>query len=148
MITQFFQLIGFMLIAGTKFLYAPTALYIAGYTFIESVIVTTIGGAVGVFVFYKLGALISRWWSNRFPPKVDKKKFTKKNRVFINFRNKYGLYGLAFVTPCIISIPIGCLLAAKYYHTDKKMIPLLLVSVVFWALALSSITYLIGPVFG
>lgn len=148
MIADFLQIVGIMVIAGTKFLYAPTAVYLAGYSFIQSVIITSLGGFGGVILFYYLGSAISSWWSRRFPGKMDRKKFTKKNRLFINIRSKYGLYGLAFVTPCIISIPIGCFLAAKYYRTEKYMIPLLFVSVVFWAITITSITYLMGPIFG
>ena len=129
-------------------MYAPAASFVAGFSFIESLVITCAGGFVGVVVFYRLGRAISRWWANRFPAKREKKKFTKKNRVFINFRNRYGIYGLALVTPCIISIPIGCFLAAKYYGTDKRMIPFLFISVVFWGSILTSITYLIGPIFG
>ena len=136
-----------MVIAGTKFMYAPAAIYVAGFSFVESVLITAGGGFAGVIAFYRLGDAISRWWVNRFPVKRVKKKFTKKNRGFINFRNKYGLYGLAFVTPCIISIPIGCFLAAKYYGTEKRMISFLFISVVFWSLTLSTITYLVGPIF-
>lgn len=136
-----------MIIAATKFMYAPAAIYLAGYSFFGSFLITSGGGFAGVIFFYKLGEAISRWWINRFPTKREKKKFTKKNRIFINFRNKYGLYGLAIVTPCIISIPIGCFLAAKYYGTDKRMIPFLFVSVLIWAMTLTTITYLIGPIF-
>ena len=147
MIAQILQIAGLMVIAGTKFMYAPAAIYVAGFSFVESVLITASGGFAGVIAFYRLGDAISRWWVNRFPVKRVKKKFTKKNRGFINFRNKYGLYGLAFVTPCIISIPIGCFLAAKYYGTKKRMIPFLFISVVFWSLTLSTFTYLVGPIF-
>tara|TARA_B110000046_G_scaffold34513_1_gene37365 strand:+ start:1317 stop:1763 length:447 start_codon:yes stop_codon:yes gene_type:complete len=147
LITQILQIAGLMVIAGTKFMYAPAAIYVAGFSFVESVLITAGGGFAGVIAFYRLGDAISRWWVNRFPVKRVKKKFTKKNRGFINFRNKYGLYGLAFVTPCIISIPIGCFLAAKYYGTEKRMISFLFISVVFWSLTLSTFTYLVGPIF-
>ena len=148
MFLEAFKFIGLILIAATKFLYAPTSVYLAGYGFFETLLITSLGGIAGVYVFYRLGSVISRWWANRFPSKFDKKKFTKKNRVIINFRSKYGLYGLAFVTPCIISIPIGCFLVAKYYANDKSAMPILMASVLFWSLTLTSLTFLLGPIFG
>jgi hypothetical protein len=83
----------------------------------------------------------------RFPVRKEKQKFTKKTRRFILFKNAYGLYGLAFITPCIISIPIGCLFAAKYYPQTKTVMFLMSISVVFWSVLLSVITYSIGPIF-
>lgn len=145
---EFVQIFGLALLAGVKFLYGPTAVYLAGYSFWQAIIITSLGGFIGVFIFFKTGQFISDWWVNRFGiSKKPKKKFSKKNRAFIKIRATYGLYGLAFVTPCIISIPFGCLLAAKYYPHDRLVFPLMFASVVFWSLVLTSITYLIGPIF-
>ncbi|MEZ5067446.1 MAG: hypothetical protein R2847_02715 [Bacteroidia bacterium] len=35
------------------------------------------------------------------------KIFTKRNRRIITLWRKYGLFGIAFITPVILSIPIG-----------------------------------------
>lgn len=149
MLVDLLQFIGVFLIASAKFLYGPAAGYAAGYSYAETITVTSLGGFFGVFLFFKAGTIILRWWDSRFhPKKKDKKKFTKRNRAFINFRAKYGLYGLALLTPCIISIPIGCFLSAKYYESERLVFPLMFASVVFWSFVLTSITYFIGPIIG
>lgn len=148
MTLEILQVIGLMLIASVKFLYAPTAVYMAGYNFLQSLLITSGGGFLGVFIFFYLGELILRGWRKLFPQKKPKRRFTKGNRLFVKIRARYGLYGLAFVTPCIISIPVGCLLAARYYSHSRAVLPLLFVSVVFWSVVLTSITFLIGPIFG
>jgi len=51
-----------------------------------------------------------------------------------------GMYGLALITPALISIPIGSVIAAKYYHLQpKKMLGLIYISSLLWAMALSGI---------
>ena len=147
MVVSILQFIGVFLLASTKFLYSPAAAYASDYSFIQTLLTTCLGGFFGVILFFKTGTIIMRWWNARFhPKKKEKKKFTKKNRAFITFRSKYGLYGLSLLTPCIISIPIGCLLAGKYYESEKLLYPLMFASVVFWSIVLTSITYLVGPI--
>jgi len=148
MIAQFFGLLGLLAIAATKFLYAPAAIYMSGYTFLQAMLICLGGGFAGVFFFFKTGNTIRSWWMNRFSSGKKERVFTKTSRLISRIRVGYGLYGLAFVTPCIISIPIGCLLAARYYGTDRRTLPFLLVAVVFWAFVLCGITFAIGPIFG
>lgn len=148
MIAEVLELIGLGLIASVKFLYAPAAIYAAGHSFLESVVICMAGGCFGVFVFYKMGVVITNLWQKLFPPKRDRNKFNKRSRWIIKIRASYGMYGLSFITPCIISIPIGCLLAAKYYPDDRVLLPVMFSSVLFWSLTLTSITYSIGPIFG
>ncbi|MEZ4721233.1 MAG: hypothetical protein R2813_05080 [Flavobacteriales bacterium] len=142
------QIVGLALLASVKFLYGPTAVYLAGYGFVQTLLITTAGGFFGVFVFFYAGEMLMAGWRKLFPRKKPKKKFTKGNRAIIKVRASYGLYGLAFITPCIISIPVGCLLAARFYDGHKLVIPLMFASVVFWSIVLTSITFLVGPIFG
>lgn len=147
MIAEIIKFFGVLLVASAKFMYSPPSAYLAGYSLVESILATTMGGIIGVYVFYKFGRFLSALWNRRFPVRKEKQKFTKKTRRFILFKNAYGLYGLAFITPCIISIPIGCLFAAKYYPQTKTVMFLMSISVVFWSVLLSVITYSIGPIF-
>lgn len=145
---EILRVVGLMLLSSVKFLFAPSTVYISGYSFLETILITVCGGTIGVFAFFYGGGVIFSLF--RRPPGEEKKKkkiFTKKNRVLIRIKNGYGLYGLALVSPCLISIPIGCLLAAKYFKHDKRTIPVFLAAVVFWSFVLTSITALIGPVF-
>jgi hypothetical protein len=142
------QVIGWIFFSSIKFFLAPSAVYLSGYSFLETVIITIIGGMIGVFGFYYGGSAFFAWLSNRFYSSESKPKrvFNKKNRIIIRMKNAYGLYGLAVVTPCLLSIPIGSILAAKYYRHDRRTIPAFLAAVVFWSFALTTITSLFGPI--
>jgi hypothetical protein len=142
------QVIGWILFSSVKFFLAPSAVYISGYSYAETIIITIIGGALGVYGFYYGGSAFFAWFSNRFSSSSSKPKkvFNKKNRIIIRVKNTYGLFGLAVLTPCLLSIPIGSVLAAKYYRHDRCTIPAFLTAVVFWSFVLTTITSSFGPI--
>lgn len=148
MIIELLKILGLVAFSSVKFLFAPSTVYLSGYTFVETLIITTVGGVIGVFVFYYGGAYLFKLWNDRFGGKSKPgSSFNKKNRFIIRIKNSYGIYGLALFSPCLISIPIGSLLAARYYRNDKRTLPAFLIAVVFWSITLTSITASIGPLF-
>ena len=55
---------------------------------------------------------------------IRKKVFTKKNRRIVKLWKKYGEFGVAFLTPIILSIPLGTFIATRYRTvSNKKCIP-------------------------
>ena len=131
------QLIGLLLLSSTKFLFAPSTVTASGYSFLETLLITILGGWFGVIVFFYFGKvlidLILRRYVSTDPKKV-KPKFTFSNKLIVRTKAKYGIMGLALITPVTISIPVGCILAARYYSKEKMTVPYLLMSIVFWSL--------------
>lgn len=76
-------------------------------------------------------------------PEGQPKIFTRKNRRIVKFKGSFGLIGLVIVTPAILSIPIGCVVAAKFYRHNRYTYPMLLVSTFIWSLGLSVVVYYI-----
>lgn len=140
------KIAGWLLFSGVKFLIAPGSIYIVGgYSFWETVCISVAGGWIGVTSFFYFGKAIFRffeWITYRFTSgfRKPKKRFTKTNRFIVTVKNhRMGLIGLALITPSVISIPAGCVLAAKYFNHDKRTLPLLFAAVVFWAFILTSL---------
>ena len=72
-------------------------------------------------------------WRMVVPPKdKPKKKFSRKNKLIVRVKSRWGLIGLALITPTIISIPVGTLLAARYFGNNWRTLPYMLLSVVGW----------------
>lgn len=98
------------------------------------------GAVFGTVVFTYLFAGILKWWDNikegMFSSKHPKKIFTKFNRRVIKIKHRFGLIGIAVLTPIFLSIPIGAFLAERFYKDKKKVILYLGVSSVAWCFIL------------
>ena len=53
-----FEIIGLILFSSVKFLFAPSTAYALGYTFWQTILISLIGGWLGVFVFYFAGSFV------------------------------------------------------------------------------------------
>lgn len=136
---EFLKIAGLVLFSGLKFFLAPTTTVIAGYSFWETIIITTSGGIVGFIVFFRFGILLSAWFQSRFKRK-RKRLFSKKNRFIVRIKSSYGRVGIALLTPCLISIPIGAVISANYFSNRKGTIPINILSVILWSFILTYIT--------
>lgn len=68
-----------------------------------------------------------------------RKIFTKRNRRIVKIWKKYGLTGIAIVTPVIISIPIGTVIANSLENNKKKILFYMFLSILFWSLTMTTI---------
>jgi hypothetical protein len=91
-----------------------------------------IGGIIGVVLFTYLGSFIQEYFVQKFPKRFGR-KFTRSNRFLVSIKQKFGLGGIAALTPIFLSIPVGVLFALALTHDKKKILLSMLVSVFFWA---------------
>jgi hypothetical protein len=63
--------------------------------------------------------------------------------MMVRIKNKYGLVGIALLSPLIISLPIGVFLAMRYFKNKKKVFIYMLVGVTIWSLIYASSASLI-----
>ncbi len=124
-----------------KFIGGPTIGAAMGLTFFETFILTILGMMTTVLVISLFGPQFRNWLNSVF--RRDKKLFTKRNRRFVVFWKKYGLFGVSFLTPVILSPVVGTLLVNAFGGSKKKILSYMLISAIFWAFALSKIPHLI-----
>lgn len=144
--TEILKILGWLLFSAVKFLIAPGSIYIIGhYSYWETIAISIAGGWIGVSGFFYFGKIFFsffEWISNRLRTGIrkPKKKMSKISRYIITIKNhRLGLFALALITPSIISIPVGSILAAKYFSHDKRAVLILFIAVVFWAFILTSL---------
>ncbi len=143
MAAEIIKFISIFLLTMLKFIFGPTLGYGAGFPFVTTVIVTVSGMMASVFLFTFLGNLMREKVLEPFFRK--RKNFTKRNRRFVAIWKKYGVKGVAFLTPLLLT-PIGGTIILTSYHTAKrKIIIYMLMSAIFWAIILSTIVYEFGP---
>jgi len=145
MSAELLRAISIFLLSATKLLWAPGTAAAAGLTFWETVFISSLGGMTGIVFFYYFGHMVfvafDNWKAKKRKQVKEKKVFTKKSRMVINVKNKFGLYGLTLLTPSILSIPIGCVIAAKFYFDNRLTLPLLLIFSVVWSFILSIFSF-------
>lgn len=167
---SFLKLIEIGILSGVKFLIAPLLSFQLGYNYIQTVLITTVGGILGVLFFYFLSTAILKFFRKSWPKikayfsgsksrlqeiKVsaaakkakikNKKYFSRKNKFLVMTKRKYGLWGIAALTPVLLSIPLGTFLANKYYRNKKSVLFSLTVSVICWSLIMSSFYLVFRP---
>src|SRR3954470_23987689 len=135
------------LIASLKFLIAPFEAERYGFNFKDSFLITTTGGIIGILIFSILGELIAYGWKkllNFFKRPLGKgekpvKKFTSAKKFAVRIKMKFGLVGLALITPTIISIPIGTFVTHRFYRKKIRNILLLIASLTLWSFILNAL---------
>jgi len=112
------------------------------FSFLETILWTNVGGILGVYFFAFLSERLLAWWkrmfrrSNRKILEDDqqvKKIFTRKNRRIVRIKKKYGLTGIALITPFLLSIPVGVFLVVRYYRTSKTKFLYLIAANLIWS---------------
>jgi hypothetical protein len=117
----------------------PAVAYLFELSFFKTMIVACGGAIFGNIVFtYFSAALIKA--IHRFRAKRNlihrRKIFTRFNRRIIRVKQRFGLAGIAFITPILLSTPLGAFLAERFYKDKKKIIIYLSAASLFWAIAL------------
>lgn len=148
------KIIQVFLLATVKYVITfPFALLI-GLNFVQTLIAVTLGGIAGFFFFYHLsGYAIKRFhhlktFIRRHTPHsirirfrqllnwrkkvTGERVFSRRNRLIVAFRTKFGLLGIVALSPVILSIPIGAFLLNKYYSKHKMARPYMVLSILSW----------------
>ena len=68
----------------------------------------------------------------------QKRIFSKQSRRMVRIWKKYGLVGLAGLTPVIFSIPIGTFFMARLEKNRKKILLYMFISITIWSLVITT----------
>jgi len=120
--------------------------YLIGVTFalkwlnpVEGFLSTTIGSSIAVLIYVYGGTELTRFFRERkIRRQGDKYKkplvFTKKNRFLVKIRKNGGLPLVAFLSPVVISLTVGCLLAITFIHNRPKIVTYMIISIFIWGI--------------
>lgn len=156
-----FKIVQVFLLATVKFVLTfPYALLI-GLDFQQTLISVTLGGIAGFIFFYHFSGFAIRqfhhvktfvWKHSPMPvrhryrrlvlwrkSKTGEKVFTKRSRMIVKFRSRYGLFGIIVASPIILSLPIGAFLINKYYPKHKMALSYMILSILSWAAVFAAI---------
>lgn len=139
---EFLRAMPVFLFSMIKFILGPTLGFAARLHFLTTVFVTIAGMMSMVLAFTYAGEWIRNKVLGRFFK--NRKRFTQRNRKFVSIWKKYGLTGVAFLTPLILTPIGGTLLAVSAGSPKEKIIFYMFVSAAAWSLIFTGIIYFIG----
>jgi hypothetical protein len=106
-------------------------------------LVASVGGVTGVFLF----TYIELWLNAHYIKKYFYRKghrVNKRNRFLVKLKHNGGLPLIAVLTPILLSIPIGCIIATTFIHDRRKIMIYMGASVIIWGLLIFGSKWLLG----
>jgi len=125
-----------------KFIFGPLGGYAAGLPLVMTILVTVAGMMTVVLLFTFFGNWIREKITARFFKKRN--RFSKSNRRFVTIWKKYGLIGVAALTPIILTPIGGTLLAVSSGSPKDKIIFYMFISASVWSILFSGALYFFG----
>ena len=125
-----------------KFIFGPIGGYAAGLSLITTILVTVAGMMTVVLSFTYAGNWLRENVIHRFFGK--RKKFSESNRKFVRIWKKYGLIGVAALTPIILTPIGGSILAVSSGSPKEKIVLFMFISASLWSVIFSVAIYFFG----
>jgi membrane protein DedA with SNARE-associated domain len=125
-----------------KFILGPIGGYASGLNLVTTILTTVFGMMTIVFLFTYFGD----WLREKVLPRFfkNRKKFSPGNRRFANIWRKYGLPGVALLTPLVLTPIGGTLLAVSSGSPKEKIIFYMFISAAVWSVVFSMTIYFFG----
>jgi hypothetical protein len=95
----------------------------------------TIGsGMLGIWFYIYVWDIIMGLWYRRFPKKsIEGIKINKRLRFIVKVVNTHKLFGIALLTPVLLSVPLGAILADMLEANKSKIFFYMFVSFTSWS---------------
>jgi hypothetical protein len=163
-----FKILHVIFLASFKYILMIPYAKLIGLNYSQALVAVLIGGIGSFLFFYYLSNWTIRKFSYirpflcRFVPQNIKKRyqlfcerkafkpkkvFSRKSRLIVRLKKTYGLWGIIIATPILLTIPLGAFLTSKYYSRKKNIVGYMLVSIVGWALVLTTALHIFPHVF-
>ncbi|WP_242929406.1 small multi-drug export protein [Pontibacter vulgaris] len=123
-----------------KFFGGPVAGSSLGLSYFETFLFTVAGMMTSVVIFSIIGRAFSEWMAKR---RREKKEpvFTRKNRRIVQVWQRFGIIGIAFLTPIFLTPILGTVVAALFGAPRKLIFVHMLWSAVLWGAAQTLLVY-------
>lgn len=151
------KLLSVFLIASIKYFWATPYSFGMKLNEWETIFFIEAGGILGfLFFYYFFGFLFKElkllwpfvynftpilfkvrfemWVKRQRFRRFNARKFTRKNKMILQLRKRYGMWGVVILSPIILSIPLGALLGNKYFRHNHHFIPYMIISIVLWGI--------------
>ncbi|MFD1755723.1 hypothetical protein ACFSC6_10970 [Rufibacter sediminis] len=107
-----------------------------GLSFWATLCLTVAGMMTSVFLFSWIGSAVHDRYVARQRAK-NKPMFSKKNRRIVSVWKRFGMSGIAFLTPVLFTPIVGTVLATVLGVSKSRIMLHMLWSAVFWGFAVT-----------
>ncbi|WP_439880425.1 hypothetical protein ACSX1A_14860 [Pontibacter sp. MBLB2868] len=128
-----------------KFFGGPVTGATLGLSYMESVLLTVAGMMTSVIIFSIVGRAFSKRVSTMRRAK-RKPIFSKKNRRVVQIWKRFGVTGVAFLTPILLTPIFGTVVAALFGASRKHIFIHMLWSAIFWSALLNFMVFEFGNI--
>ncbi|MCF0049762.1 hypothetical protein MUK70_23390 [Dyadobacter chenwenxiniae] len=137
--TTFLKYLSVALASTLKFFGGPIAGVVLKLTWIETAICSAIGMMFSVLILTYVGGAIQDFIKKR--RKTPPKKFSRTNRIAVNIWKRFGIIGIAFLTPPLFTPLFGPILAVAFKVPRASIFLWMSTSAIIWGLAISYIAH-------
>ncbi|WP_421873125.1 hypothetical protein [Marinoscillum sp.] len=123
-------------LSAVKIIFGPTLGLAYDFSIAETTLLSLLGMMTTVYLFSYFGHEIKAF-SDRIFRRKKRRIFTRKNRQFVKIWRRYGVPGVAFFTPILLSPPGGAILANAFGGKKTDIIKWMWIFGSFWSLVLT-----------
>jgi len=128
-----------------KFIFGPLTGAASGLSLWETTLISVGGMMTSVLIFSLIGQGARKVWVTQLRKHNSPRPlFTRANRRIVTVWKHFGLGGIAFFTPLIFSPIVGTMLAVSFGETPRRIVPAMLLSAIFWGVALTWLVRVAG----
>jgi uncharacterized membrane protein len=138
-VSQIVKYISVLLASTIKFIGGPITGRALGLTWWETASFSVLGMMMVVVLIAFTGEKLQKLFAKNKP-----KLFSKRTRLAIRIRQRFGLVGIAFLTPIFFTPIGGTLIAISFKYSIQKIIVNMLFFAVFWGVILSGTLHFMG----
>jgi len=142
MTEEILKAIPVFLSSALKFIFGPLEGYGLHLHFITTIIATVGGMMLSVVAFTYFGDWLRKRVFRRFFE--NRNQTLKPQNKLSRFFKKYGLGGVALLTPVFLTPIGGTIIAVSMGKPKNKILLFMLISAIGWALVFTSVVYFVG----
>lgn len=146
--TSFLTVLLALGLSGSKYVIGVAFILYQGFSFVESLLLTVGGGMLGCIFFGELGNSLKYIYKKIMGKKSENSTESTPPNTFQKWVQKiqksYGLAGIAFITPCILTVPVGAMLATSLFKNRWQVYSYMFVSFMLWSVALCGLYEITG----
>jgi len=142
MVGELIKILSVIGFSATKFMVGVGLTFTYNFSFFGSLATTIGGGLLGVFIFSYISGLVYKKIGANPDAPVNKVRFSRTKRFLVRVRSKFGLAGIAFLTPIFLTVPVGTFLSLSMTKDRREIVFAMFLSFALWSVLFSGAKYI------